>query len=233
MPSLKLSTTTTTTQGFGFRRKLDSRVTPGTTHAVHYTTTTRPSTHVAAAANAHVIDHDQPSSSLHMKRDIMPFPLSLSSLDMAGGMSTSSSSSLARSNHWSTTTFDSDRQMEMDQMEASWGWPSTRESGSEWGGFPRQSDDAGSHARDVREEPMGGLRRKRSRAPTATTRVQDQGRAKASYPCPFRKRNPARFNVRDHETCAREVFGSIGDLRYVVPLSCTWLDSDMTQPSHP
>ena len=29
------------------------------------------------------------------------------------------------------------------------------------------------------------------------------------YPCPFRKRNPARFNVRDHEGCARAPFDSI------------------------
>ncbi|KAL1838074.1 hypothetical protein VTJ49DRAFT_3094 [Mycothermus thermophilus] len=32
---------------------------------------------------------------------------------------------------------------------------------------------------------------------------------KALYPCPFRKRNPVRFNVRDHEACARAPFGSI------------------------
>ena len=29
------------------------------------------------------------------------------------------------------------------------------------------------------------------------------------YPCPFRKRNPARFNIRDHEGCARAPFDSI------------------------
>jgi hypothetical protein len=28
----------------------------------------------------------------------------------------------------------------------------------------------------------------------------------APYPCPFRQRNPARFNVRDHEVCARAPF---------------------------
>jgi hypothetical protein len=35
----------------------------------------------------------------------------------------------------------------------------------------------------------------------------------ASYSCPFRKRNPARFNIRDHETCARAPFDSIRGLK--------------------
>ncbi|KAK4224030.1 hypothetical protein QBC38DRAFT_486407 [Podospora fimiseda] len=33
------------------------------------------------------------------------------------------------------------------------------------------------------------------------------------YSCPFRKRNPARFNIRDHESCAKSPFTSIMDLR--------------------
>ncbi|KAK4128032.1 hypothetical protein N657DRAFT_675876 [Parathielavia appendiculata] len=33
-----------------------------------------------------------------------------------------------------------------------------------------------------------------------------------SYPCPFRKRNPARFNFRDHEDCARGPFSSVLEL---------------------
>jgi hypothetical protein len=35
------------------------------------------------------------------------------------------------------------------------------------------------------------------------------------YPCPFRKRNPVRFNVRDHERCAKAPFGTIQELRWV------------------
>ncbi|AEO58700.1 hypothetical protein MYCTH_108314 [Thermothelomyces thermophilus ATCC 42464] len=35
----------------------------------------------------------------------------------------------------------------------------------------------------------------------------------ASYPCPYRKRNPARFNIRDHEDCARSPFDSIRALK--------------------
>jgi hypothetical protein len=37
--------------------------------------------------------------------------------------------------------------------------------------------------------------------------------ATASYPCPFRKRNPARFNVREHKRCAMAPFGSILELK--------------------
>lgn len=29
------------------------------------------------------------------------------------------------------------------------------------------------------------------------------------YPCPFRKRNPVRFNVREHEACAKAPFESV------------------------
>ena len=34
-----------------------------------------------------------------------------------------------------------------------------------------------------------------------------------SFPCPFRKRNPVRFNVRNHERCAKELFSSLSGLR--------------------
>ncbi|KAK4244316.1 hypothetical protein C7999DRAFT_43998 [Corynascus novoguineensis] len=34
-----------------------------------------------------------------------------------------------------------------------------------------------------------------------------------SYPCPFRKRNPARFNIRDREECARAPFDSVQSLK--------------------
>jgi hypothetical protein len=40
-----------------------------------------------------------------------------------------------------------------------------------------------------------------------------------SYPCPYRKRNPARFNFRDHEACARAPFKSVFDLVYIHPSS--------------
>lgn len=34
-----------------------------------------------------------------------------------------------------------------------------------------------------------------------------------SFPCPFRKRNPVRFNVRNHERCAKAPFSSLSELR--------------------
>lgn len=35
------------------------------------------------------------------------------------------------------------------------------------------------------------------------------------FPCPFRKRNPGRFNIRDHDACARARFHAIVDIKYV------------------
>ena len=35
------------------------------------------------------------------------------------------------------------------------------------------------------------------------------------YPCPFRQRNPARFNVRDSDVCARAWFADISAVKYV------------------
>jgi hypothetical protein len=39
----------------------------------------------------------------------------------------------------------------------------------------------------------------------------------AVFPCPFRRRNPMRFNVRDHEHCAKAQFSLPLDLRFAVP----------------
>lgn len=38
------------------------------------------------------------------------------------------------------------------------------------------------------------------------------------YSCPFRKRNPIMFNVRDHEHCAKRPFLGIQELKYVTRL---------------
>lgn len=40
--------------------------------------------------------------------------------------------------------------------------------------------------------------------------------ASRPYSCPFRKRNPVMFNVRDHENCAKRPFFGIQELKYVV-----------------
>ncbi|KAK3381072.1 hypothetical protein B0H63DRAFT_523805 [Podospora didyma] len=37
---------------------------------------------------------------------------------------------------------------------------------------------------------------------------------RVQYPCPFRKRNPARFNVRDYERCAKSPFDSMTELKH-------------------
>lgn len=36
-----------------------------------------------------------------------------------------------------------------------------------------------------------------------------------SYPCPFRRRDPILFNIRDHENCAKRSFPDILELKYV------------------
>lgn len=65
----------------------------------------------------------------------------------------------------------------------------------------------GPGSRNERGHNNAGQRRKRG---------EDDGQA---YPCPFRRRNPILFNVRDHETCAKRPFSSILELRYVRFLS--------------
>ncbi|KAK4135074.1 hypothetical protein BT67DRAFT_290761 [Trichocladium antarcticum] len=44
-------------------------------------------------------------------------------------------------------------------------------------------------------------------------KARAQSGSQSLYPCPFRKRNPVRFNVRDHERCAKAI-GSISELRW-------------------
>lgn len=40
------------------------------------------------------------------------------------------------------------------------------------------------------------------------------------YPCPFRKRNPVRFNIREHESCAKAPF-SFTELRSALKQTCS------------
>lgn len=60
---------------------------------------------------------------------------------------------------------------------------------------------------------MEGASSKGANSRASTTMTRD---AASAYPCPFRKRNPARFNVREHERCARAAFGTVGELRFVI-----------------
>ncbi|KAK3952826.1 hypothetical protein QBC32DRAFT_211678 [Pseudoneurospora amorphoporcata] len=48
----------------------------------------------------------------------------------------------------------------------------------------------------------------------ATYAMDEQG--VKEYSCPFRVRNPVRFNIRDHEVCAMTSFESLADLRHHV-----------------
>lgn len=48
----------------------------------------------------------------------------------------------------------------------------------------------------------------------ATYAMSEQG--VEEYSCPFRVRNPVRFNIRDHEVCAMTSFESLADLRHHV-----------------
>lgn len=49
----------------------------------------------------------------------------------------------------------------------------------------------------------------------ATYAMEEQG-AVENYSCPFRVRNPVRFNIRHHEVCAMTSFESLADLRHHV-----------------
>jgi len=79
--------------------------------------------------------------------------------------------------------------------------------------MPVFPDDANSHV----SERLLGVRhpsyaRHSSEWETETLFDQSNGDADTDavlYPCPFRIRNPARFNIRDHETCARATFDAV------------------------
>jgi len=49
--------------------------------------------------------------------------------------------------------------------------------------------------------------------PTEMPPSPPMSRPQTLFPCPFRKRNPARFNIRDHDTCATAQFKSILEIR--------------------
>ncbi|KAL2015056.1 hypothetical protein VTK56DRAFT_6422 [Thermocarpiscus australiensis] len=59
-------------------------------------------------------------------------------------------------------------------------------------------------------DPIGGSLCSEGPEPAPSARSQRLMR----LPCPFRVRNPARFNVRDHELCAKALFDSIYELKH-------------------
>lgn len=59
----------------------------------------------------------------------------------------------------------------------------------------------------------------RRASPSSDLRIAKEVEVELSiseYPCPFRRRNPVLFNVRDHEQCAQRPFSDITELKYVV-----------------
>jgi hypothetical protein len=74
--------------------------------------------------------------------------------------------------------------------------------------------EPGNAGADVREDETGGMK--------ATTFIDENspGQRQSKRPrhegfgCPYRKRNPKRFNVRDHGNCARVPFQNLSNLKY-------------------
>lgn len=93
---------------------------------------------------------------------------------------------------------------------SSWSTPSQEASGGDRRGGKRKKqgrrDDDGDEFSDG--DGLGSLPTKR---PRTTPREEENLRLS----CPFRKRNPHRFNVRDHHSCAMTYFPKFAELRYV------------------
>jgi len=64
-------------------------------------------------------------------------------------------------------------------------------------------DDAGDDGYDGPDDGGGDENRRRPRGPTKKAKTAERG---TRFSCPFRKRNPLRFNVRAHPTCATQYF---------------------------
>lgn len=71
-------------------------------------------------------------------------------------------------------------------------------------------------AQDGRERRGSGHRGLSQRR---KARVLDGSQA---YPCPFRRRSPVIFNIRDHEHCAKRPFSDIPELKYAMDLYLSW-----------
>lgn len=83
----------------------------------------------------------------------------------------------------------------------------------------RTSDNAGDNDRNLfrYDQAQDGRERRDSRH----RGLDQRKKAKAvdgskAYPCPFRRRNPVMFNVRDHEHCAKRPFSDIPELKYAI-----------------
>jgi len=95
--------------------------------------------------------------------------------------------------------------------------PTTGNSGSHSrsnGQRKRSSQNLGGGDRDVQEEDSGGEDDAAGGQPDTPQQRKKLKCEPEEYPCPFRKRNPVRFNCRDFEYCAKAPFKSMTDLKY-------------------
>lgn len=87
------------------------------------------------------------------------------------------------------------------------------------GTFDRPDDD--SDVPFLYDQVQDGLERQGSghRVIQRKYSVKDKALdAVQAYPCPFRRRNPVMYNVRDQEQCARRPFTDLQELRYVLEM---------------
>lgn len=54
---------------------------------------------------------------------------------------------------------------------------------------------------------------RRSLSPVGGVQKNDRQVTVHEFPCPYRRRNPVLFNIRDHEHCARRPFSDLGELK--------------------
>lgn len=65
-----------------------------------------------------------------------------------------------------------------------------------------------------------GLRNRRDGVSELALREKAKSQDVASgYPCPYRRRNPVLFNIRDHEHCARRNFADVTELKSVAQIA--------------
>lgn len=88
-----------------------------------------------------------------------------------------------------------------------------------WRNRRRISGRVGGHDNDplLNDQAQGGLQLQGS----GHRPLVQEKKAKAldgpqGYPCPFRRRNPVIFNVRDNEQCAKRPFSDIPELKYAM-----------------
>lgn len=96
---------------------------------------------------------------------------------------------------------------------------------SQAGGSKRKKDDARDEEEQGSSQGSGSGSSKKAKHAT-----RDDESLRLS--CPFRKRNPHRFNVRDHHSCAMTYFPKFAELRYVITGNNFVLTTNLLQAAH-